>query len=154
MTKSLTAVPPMPILSTLWPTLSLALGLQEVRVSHKSTEHPLAYSFCNSIDKSFTATFSALGILVCFGGASLSMADPSSTGLRAKKNVFSLVHMPYPKTLADLLVAERARAEQLAVRTSEEAEVRCSLIGFESVAHIISFVMFIPYFAFQSVIER
>ena len=35
--------------------------------------------------------------------------------------------MPYPKTLADLLVAERMRAEMLAVRASEEAEVRMPL---------------------------
>lgn len=75
----------------------------------------------------FAATFSALGFLLCFGGASLSLADPSCTGLRSKKSTSALVHMPYPKTLADLLVAERIRAEQLTIRASEEAEVRYNL---------------------------
>ena len=38
--------------------------------------------------------------------------------------------MPYPKTLADLLVAEKIRGEQLAIKASEEAEVRLALTSY------------------------
>jgi hypothetical protein len=69
-----------------------------------------------------SASFSALGVLVCFGGASLCLSSTTGPERGRKKNPFH-TPMPYPKTLADLLVAERMRAEQIAVRASEEAEV-------------------------------
>ena len=68
------------------------------------------------------ASFSALGVLVCFGGASLCLNSTIGAERARKKNPYH-TPMPYPKTLADLLVAERMRAEQIAVRASEEAEV-------------------------------
>jgi hypothetical protein len=61
-------------------------------------------------------------VLVCFGGASLCLSSTTGPERGRKKNPFH-TPMPYPKTLADLLVAERMRAEQIAVRASEEAEV-------------------------------
>ena len=70
-----------------------------------------------------SACFSALGVLVCFGGASLTLAGPTGISLRSRKKSSSLSNMPYPKTLADLLVAEKIRGEQLAIAASEEAEV-------------------------------
>lgn len=71
------------------------------------------------------ASFSALGVLVCFGGASLSLSTQLLNHEGSRKKAVSLhqTSMPYPKTLADLMVAERMWSEQLALKAIEEAQV-------------------------------
>jgi hypothetical protein len=87
------------------------------------------------ISLSITACFSALGVLVCYGGAILSLSpveedvdagersprvDVTSTTLKGSSRVAPSA-LPYPKTYADLQVAERMRMEQLAIEVAEEA---------------------------------
>ena len=61
-------------------------------------------------------------MLVCFGGASLSLSTQLSHE-GGRKKALHQTSMPYPKTLADLMVAERMWSEQLALKAAEEAEV-------------------------------
>ena len=117
-------------LSTLLRTSSRAHAHQEVRPNTTQYNVIQLLSEIRSTNEIvllsiliFLASFSALGVLVCFGGASLSLStQPGHDGSR--KKLVPPIPMPYPKTLADLMVAERVWAEQLAQKALEEAEVR------------------------------
>ena len=79
-----------------------------------------------------------MGVLVCFGGAILTLPRDrdhrkgSGATSRLPSNAVSSGNQPpsglldYPKTLADLLVQERLRAEQVAVEAAELAEAEVS----------------------------